>query len=351
MANAATAPDDGEAAGDDGFNHPGKHGRDDSDTRENSVADSDGAHMALASPKKKARLEDGVNGDTDVDADAEGDATHEEPERNPGEAVPAKAQPDVTAFLAAMEAELRTEGAASTPKLNRRNPRASSQPAREERATATRAGRNSRATSKEPTLQRKTRAGSAEIPSGLNSRKPPSGRGRTAAAPPAARELGWAPYGSTANPAAAGANGDAAQYAIPGPSTAARPATIAEESEVDDGEPPLLKPLTHFDSGIEFFGTVSKQGYKSDWHEGLVLDDPVDAETLRRGQALMAEESLGGRYLNPPSPSAAMDAEQAYGSGVPVGPHPSHISEDDERVMGELLGHVNFPMLPHTHGY
>ncbi|KAG8873708.1 hypothetical protein FRB97_006526 [Tulasnella sp. 331] len=215
----------------------------------------------------------------------------------------------------------------------------------------------SRASSKEPPVQRKTRAGSADVASASSSRKPPSGRGRTAAIPPTLQALGWTPYelimtnGAGAR-AAVGANGDASQYAIPGPSATAaavvtRPAPIAEESEGDDGEPPLLRPLTHFDSGIEFYGSISKQGYQSDWHEGLVLDDPIDAETLRRGQALLAEESIGGRYLNPPPPSATTEVEQAYAADTPVVRHPS---EDEEQMMGELLGNVNFPMIPHHHG-
>lgn len=55
-----------------------------------------------------------------------------------------------------------------------------------------------------------------------------------------------------------------------------------------------LKPLTHFDSGTEFFGTRSKQNYKTDWHEGTVFDDPFDADTVRRAQGIAAEEVQGG---------------------------------------------------------
>ncbi|KAG9027563.1 hypothetical protein FS837_004224 [Tulasnella sp. UAMH 9824] len=55
-----------------------------------------------------------------------------------------------------------------------------------------------------------------------------------------------------------------------------------------------LKPLTHFDSGTEFFGTQSKRNYRTDWHEGTVFDDPFDAETVRRAQGIAAEEVQGG---------------------------------------------------------
>ncbi|KAG8921868.1 hypothetical protein FRC00_008118, partial [Tulasnella sp. 408] len=55
-----------------------------------------------------------------------------------------------------------------------------------------------------------------------------------------------------------------------------------------------LKPLTHFDSGTEFFGTQSKRNYRTDWHEGTVFDDPFDPETVRRAQGIAAEEVQGG---------------------------------------------------------
>ncbi|KIO25461.1 hypothetical protein M407DRAFT_25167 [Tulasnella calospora MUT 4182] len=51
-----------------------------------------------------------------------------------------------------------------------------------------------------------------------------------------------------------------------------------------------LKPLTHFDSGTEFFGTQSKRNYRTDWHEGAVLGDPFDAEPVRRTQGIATEE-------------------------------------------------------------
>ncbi|KAG8995340.1 hypothetical protein FRB90_000206 [Tulasnella sp. 427] len=55
-----------------------------------------------------------------------------------------------------------------------------------------------------------------------------------------------------------------------------------------------LQPLTHFDSGTEFFGPHSKRNYKTDWHEGTVFDDPFDAETVRRAAGVAAEEVQGG---------------------------------------------------------
>ncbi|KAG8878785.1 hypothetical protein FRB98_005998 [Tulasnella sp. 332] len=356
VSNTTTAPGVGNDSGDDSFHHPGKHDRD--DTRGNSAAAPEQSDVAVANPKKKPRLEKELTaGDMDVDANTGDNAQQEDQEQNIEEVIPNEIQPELPRFIATTAAKTGAENNAAPQKAKSRNPRASSQPAGEQPSTTTRAGRKSRASSKEPPVQRKTRAGSADVASASSSRKPPSGRGRTAAIPPTLQALGWTPYelimtnGAGAR-AAVGANGDASQYAIPGPSATAaavvtRPAPIAEESEGDDGEPPLLRPLTHFDSGIEFYGSISKQGYQSDWHEGLVLDDPIDAETLRRGQALLAEESIGGRYLNPPPPSATTEVEQAYAADTPVVRHPS---EDDEQMMGELLGNVNFPMIPHHHG-
>ncbi|KAG8852699.1 hypothetical protein FRB96_008555 [Tulasnella sp. 330] len=356
VSNTTTAPGVGNDSGDDSFHHPGKHDRD--DTRGNSAAAPEQSDVAVANPKKKPRLEKELTaGDMDVDANTGDNAQQEDQEQNIEEVIPNEIQPTLPRFIATTAAKTGAENNAAPQKPKSRNPRASSQPAGEQPSTTTRAGRKSRASSKEPPVQRKTRAGSADVASASSSRKPPSGRGRTAAIPPTLQALGWTPYelimtnGAGAR-AAVGANGDASQYAIPGPSATAaavvtRPAPIAEESEGDDGEPPLLRPLTHFDSGIEFYGSISKQGYQSDWHEGLVLDDPIDAETLRRGQALLAEESIGGRYLNPPPPSATTEVEQAYAADTPVVRHPS---EDEEQMMGELLGNVNFPMIPHHHG-
>ncbi|KAG8980316.1 hypothetical protein FRB94_010298 [Tulasnella sp. JGI-2019a] len=328
--------------GDDGgekLRHLGKHGRD--DKRGNSVpAD----RISASPPKKKQRLaHDIADGEMGANVNlAVGTEQREEATQAQG-----TEQRQVITSLANTEAEVATKPTSTT---RRSAPRASSQPPREQSNRKPSRGK----THATPGPQRKARAGSADVPGPSSaSRKPPSGRFTHTFSVIANDERR-----TMSPPVSGGVNGDAAYFSIPGPSAVAtmpvaRPAPISEESEEIEGEPPLLKPLTHFDSGIEFYGPVSKQGYKSDWHEGVVLDDPIDAETLRRGQALMAEEAIGGRFANPPPPATAAEIEMdaQLHSGVPLGPQLSTISEDDEMVMGSLLGHVNFPMLHHHPGF
>lgn len=81
-----------------------------------------------------------------------------------------------------------------------------------------------------------------------------------------------------------------------------------------------LKALTHFDSGSEFFGTESKQGYKTDWHDGMVLDDLFDAETMARSRALVAEDGPSGG-IHGPHDDADADGVEIYGDlETPTGP-------------------------------
>ncbi|KAG8892290.1 hypothetical protein FRB99_002817, partial [Tulasnella sp. 403] len=74
-----------------------------------------------------------------------------------------------------------------------------------------------------------------------------------------------------------------------------------------------LKPLTHFDSGSEFFGTISKQQYRTDWHEGTVFDDPWDADTVRRTRSLAGEEPVGGEPEGHLHPQMSEDDNLAIG--------------------------------------
>ncbi len=60
-----------------------------------------------------------------------------------------------------------------------------------------------------------------------------------------------------------------------------------------------LQPLTQSDSGSEFFAGISKQGYQTDWHDGVVFDDPIDAESVRRAATLAVHAELGGGARSP----------------------------------------------------
>lgn len=259
----------------------GKHVRESSE----SVASS------TASPKKRRRLDDDVEMDVNADADADGDGdvvVETDKGKQKEKDKPAEEQAEEGDVVAPLPRSSNVNGRTAAV-------RGSSQPPR------SRGGL--REISAEPPTSRRTRAGSAGASAGRTARRS-AGRATVNGGLPPVMEVepGRFSIGGFAVPRPAATNGQqplAVESSLIASSSQA-PATAQPEPQPFityplPGEPVQeLKALTHFDSGNEFFGTESKQGYKTDWHDGVVFDDPFDSATIARARAVAAEDGLDG---------------------------------------------------------
>lgn len=312
----------------------GKH------AREVGGGSSSSGHSAAASPRKKRRVDEvdeqpPVEMDVDADGDENGSVAHAALEKGKQKETIAE-EPEVPHVDANL---VIPDGSSSQPftsssSLHVENSsdqpvRAASQPARSARTT--RGGLRSLGGTESaggvPSRKSRTRAGSAGISGSRRTNGPSAG----AALPPVREwEVGRFSVGGTPLEGANGHTSNDQEVVEETTTTTTTTITTAQEVIVQPDLPtppppppfvlyPLpgdpveeIKALSHFGSGSDF-GGGSKQNYQTDWHEPLVLDDPMDAETVRRAQA------LAGGYDEPEPPMMPHHPEEDDNDGVAIG--------------------------------